>query len=104
MRKFFYTVDNPEFKEQVDWELEHLESADLIVFYFDPNGKAPITLLEIGLFVSEFNNIIVCCPEGYWRKGNVDVVCNRYGIKQVDNLEQLVYATQQWIVERERYA
>jgi hypothetical protein len=23
----------------------------------------------------------VCCEEGFWRKGNVEVVCNRYGVR-----------------------
>ena len=35
------------------------------------------------------NKMIVCCPEGYFRKGNLDIVCNKYGIKQVDNLAEL---------------
>jgi hypothetical protein len=35
---------------------------------------------------------IVCCPEGYWRKGNVDVICQRYGITQVESLYDLARA------------
>lgn len=34
--------------------------------------------------------VIVCCPEGFWRKGNVDIVCQRYGVKQVETIEQLI--------------
>jgi hypothetical protein len=29
--------------------------------------------------------IIVCCPDGYWRKGNVEVVCRRFGIAKLVN-------------------
>ena len=39
-------IENPVFKEQVSWELEALELADMIVLYFDKNTKSPITLLE----------------------------------------------------------
>jgi hypothetical protein len=47
----------------------------VICVYFDPKGQSPITLLELGLFHDK--DIIVCCPEGFWRKGNVDVnVCH----------------------------
>ena len=34
--------------------------------------------------------VIVCCPIGFWRKGNIDVVCQRYHIKQVETINELV--------------
>jgi hypothetical protein len=84
------TIDNPAFKEQVNWELAGLEIADLIVYYFAPQTKSPITLLELGLY-ARLGKIVVCCPDGFWRKGNIDVVCERYGVKQVEKLEDLVH-------------
>lgn len=94
------SINNPKFKEQVVWELEHLESADLVVFYFDVNGPAPITLLELGLFAVDIEqHSVVCCPEGYWRKGNVDIVCERYGINQVKDLSELITFIKEWIHE-----
>ena len=83
------TIENTHFNEQVTWELDALELADLIVFYFAPNSQAPISLLELGLFARN-KNVIVCCPTGYWRKGNVDIVCQRFNVKQVENLEELM--------------
>ena len=94
----------PPFKEQVSWELSHLEKADLILLYLDPSGPAPISLLELGLFgrgsgsgngstnsnSNSHSKMIVCCPEGYWRKGNVDIVCERYNIETVSNLDELI--------------
>ena len=56
---------------------------------FDPSSKSPITLLELGLFAKS-SKIIVCCPEGFWRKGNVDIVCERYGVKTVNTINELV--------------
>jgi hypothetical protein len=82
------SIDFAPFREQVEWELEALERAHLILFYFAPNTKSPITLLELGLHAKR--KAIVCCPEGYWRKGNVDVVCRRYGIEQSATLETLI--------------
>jgi hypothetical protein len=32
----------------------------------------------------------VVCPEGFWRKGNVDVVCHKFGITQVDTIDECV--------------
>ncbi|AXT56040.1 nucleoside 2-deoxyribosyltransferase domain-containing protein [Aquimarina sp. MMG015] len=83
------TIDNPVFKEQVDWELEALEKAEMIIMYFDKNTKSPITLLELGLFARS-GKLIVCCPDEFWRKGNVAIVCERYEVKQVDSLEELI--------------
>ena len=79
------------FRTQVEWELDHLEKADLILFYFDPMTKAPISLMELGLF-SRSGKCVVCCPDGYWRRGNLQIVCARYGIPLVDSLEQLLTA------------
>ena len=83
------SIDNPVFKEQVDWELKHLEESDIIVMYFDPNTKSPISLLEFGLFAKS-GKLIVYCPDDFWRKGNVDVTCSRYNITTVSSLDDLV--------------
>ena len=87
------SIDNPQFKEQVDWELTALENSDIILFYFSPGTQSPITLLELGLVTGYLDppvpQVIVCCPEGFWRKGNVDIVCERYGLMTVESLEAL---------------
>ena len=72
-------IDNPQFYEQVTWELTALEKADVIIMYFAPGTKSPISLLELGLHAYS-KKILVCCPKGFWRKGNVDIVCEQYGI------------------------
>ncbi len=70
---------NPEFNYQVNWEMDHLEKCDFIFLNLLPETKSPISLLELGKF-ADSDKMIVCCPEGFWRKGNVEVVCSRYGI------------------------
>jgi hypothetical protein len=84
------SIDNPKFFEQVSWEQDALEYADTIIINFDPNTKSPISLLELGLFAAS-GNVIVCCPKGFWRKGNVDIVCQRYNIPLVETYDELVY-------------
>lgn len=83
--------DHTLFFEQVTWKLKAQEDADLIVFYFAPDTAAPITLLELGLRCSyESRDTIVCCPKGFYRSGNVEIVCDRYGITFVDTLDLLI--------------
>ncbi|HLP12277.1 MAG TPA: nucleoside 2-deoxyribosyltransferase domain-containing protein [Flavobacteriales bacterium] len=81
--------ENPQFREQVEWELNGLEKADIVLMYFAPGSKSPISLLEFGLYARS-KKMIVCCPQGFWRKGNVDVTCNYYGVTQVDTIEELI--------------
>jgi hypothetical protein len=82
-------ITNPQFREQVEWELSGLEESDIIIMVFDPKTMSPISLLELGL-QSKSNKMVVMCPEGFWRKGNVDIVCEKYNIKQVKNIDELV--------------
>jgi Nucleoside 2-deoxyribosyltransferase like len=83
------SIDDVNLRGQVEWELTAQERATWIVMYFDPKTKAPITLLELGLFARS-KKVIVCCPEGFWRKGNVDIVCARYGVPVVPSRAELL--------------
>lgn len=83
--------DEPEFRQQVYWELELLEECDTIVMYIDPNTISPVSLIEFGLHAAS-GKLIMYCPEGYFRKGNVDIVCEMYGVRTVETFEELVEA------------
>ncbi len=85
------SITDPQFREQVEWELAGLEQASVVAMYFAPATKAPVTLLEMGL-TARSGRLVVCCPEGYWRRGNVEVVCRRYGVPLVAGLSDLVDA------------
>ena len=83
------TIDFTPFREQVEWELEAQEHADLIAFYFSPATRSPVSLLELGLAAGR-RPAVVCCPEGFWRKGNIDILCARYDIPQVSTPDDLI--------------
>lgn len=82
-------ISNDNFREQVEWELDGLMEADTVIFYFSPGGPAPVTLLELGYVVGQ-TRVVVCCPPGYWRRGNVQVLCARHEIPMYDSLEELI--------------
>ncbi len=82
-------IDFAPFREQVEWELDRLERADLVVVYFHPATQAPVSLLELGLCAKVSGKAIVVCPEGYWKRGNVQIVCKRCGIDMLDSLDGL---------------
>lgn len=83
------SVKNKKFKEQLDWEFNGLAKSDYIVMYFAPGSKSPISLLELGLF-SRSHKIICCCPKKFWRRGNVEFICEKFKIPLVDTLDELL--------------
>ena len=81
--------EEPEFRKQVEWELNALENADYIIMYFGKDSKSPISLLEMGLYAKS-GKLLVICPDGFWRKGNVDITAEKYGVKQFDSIENVL--------------
>jgi hypothetical protein len=81
------TFEDAQFYQQVNWELEALEVADVILMYLDPNTKSPISLLELGLHATS-KKLYVVCPDGFYRRGNVEMVCSTYDIPLFNTLEE----------------
>lgn len=79
------------FYEQVSWELDHLDKAKVIAMNFVSETLSPISLLELGLYAPT-GKLVVLCPSEFWRNGNVDIVCSRYGIPIFTNEDA-------WLVE-----
>ncbi len=88
------SIDDKEFADQVEWELEHLEAANLIVMYLQPGTLSPISLMELGLYAKDVyairKDMIVLCPEGFHRKGNVDVMCMYFDITIAKDMDDLI--------------
>lgn len=83
------SIDHPQFRGQVEWELDGLERADVVAMYFAPDTRAPVTLLELGL-TARSGRLVVGCPPGFWRRGNVEVVCHRHAVPLVATLDDLI--------------
>lgn len=70
--------ENPKFFNQVEWELDWIEASDIVFFWFDPKTKSPISLLELGLVLQSENDVIIYCPDEFWRSGNVNITAARF--------------------------
>ena len=77
------------YREQVEWELDMQIKADIVIIYFHPATQAPVSLLELGVCMRAPEKAIVVCPEGYWKRGNVQIVCERFGVEMVGNVDEL---------------
>jgi len=93
------TIADKKFKEQVEWEFSGLSKSDAIIMYFAPNSKSPISLLELGLF-SRAHKIICCCPKKFWRRGNVEFICQKFSIPLVDNLDELILKLKKYLLKK----
>jgi hypothetical protein len=83
------SIDEPQFRTQVEWELDGLERADVIALWLARDSQAPISLLELGLFARS-GKVVAGCPHGFWRRGNVEVVCARYDTPLVGDFESFL--------------
>lgn len=93
------TIDNPQFKEQVLWEVKAMEAADLIVFVFTKDSKAPITFFELGAFGTT-KDAIVCAEDGFYRQGNLDIYCEYFDIPIYHDLDEMIFDLHQTLEER----
>lgn len=83
-------LSDKNFYGQVDWEHEHIVAADFVFIYFQKETKSPISLLELGLAAAAGKKVVVCCPDGFWRKGNVEYICKKYKLDMIDKVDDLV--------------
>ena len=82
-------ISNVVFSEQVNWEMDGLNLADHVLMYLEPSTMAPISLLEAGLIANQ-GKLCICCPKGYWRLGNVQILANRYDIPLYEDLDVMI--------------
>ena len=67
-----------------------MERADVVAVFFAKGTQAAITLMELGLFIRTGKKVVVACEEGFWKRGNVQVVCERFGVDVLGSLEELI--------------
>jgi len=82
-------ASNPEFKQQVLWEVTAMETADLVVYVFTKDSKAPITFFELGAFGTT-KDAIVCAEDGFYRQGNLDIYCEHWDIPIYHNFDDMI--------------
>jgi len=85
-----WTEDSPELEAQILWEQHYLRRVEYILFYFDPNTKSPVTLLELGQALERDVFLAVVCPQGYFRRKNLEITCQEYGVELREDLGEVI--------------
>ena len=84
-----HAESDPRFKEQTIWELDQQKRADVVAVCLLPGTEAPVSLLELGL-AAQRGVAVVCCPEEFARRGNVEIVCARLSLPLVETLDEFI--------------
>ncbi|KAF7546920.1 hypothetical protein G7Z17_g8099 [Cylindrodendrum hubeiense] len=74
--------------DQIQWELDMQDVADVIVVLFHGVTPAPISLAEMGM-ASRTGKLIACALDGYSKQGYVEAVCRKYKAPFVRNEDDL---------------
>lgn len=86
------------FREQVEWELDMLDNATVIMLFFAGGSLSPISLLELGLYAKS-GRLVVGCPPDFYRRGNVEIVCKRLNVPIYNTFEELLQETERLLIK-----
>lgn len=89
-------------EEQIRWEQEKLEEADLIIMCLQDDSKSPISLLELGLYGPSGKLICFCTPN-FYRYSNVKLTCEKFLIPLIEDLNEYTIIEQIYKVYNEIY-
>ena len=65
--------------------------------YFAPGSQSPVSMLEFGLYARS-SKLMTVCPDGFWRKGNIDIVSEKYKVKNYQTIDVLLSELKNMIV------
>lgn len=91
------TIKDKQFSEQVNWELDNLLSSEIVIFVMLGSSQSPITLMELGYMLGRHKKILVCCEKGFWRRGNVEIICDREKVDLYENIDDLALELKKYL-------
>lgn len=72
------SINNPQFREQVEWELDSIDKAESVFFYLPKNSMGPITLMEIAhVLATKPGSALIVVEHGFHRRGNIEIMAKR---------------------------
>jgi hypothetical protein len=75
--KNYEHLNSIDMKAHIQWELDALAMSDKIILQFLPDALSPISLVELGLYVSS-KKLIVVCPKEFYKSRYVHTLCENY--------------------------
>jgi hypothetical protein len=83
---------NPQFRSHVKRERAGLDDADVVLMYLGRGPACARLMLDLGSLVMERlgNTLVVCCPEEFELRGDVEMMAERQEICLVESLDEMV--------------
>lgn len=81
--------------EQIAWELDALNNAHIVLMWFPAQAKAPIALLETGLYMQS-EKLLIGAEPGFYRRRNLEMTCDYYGVTLHDSLADVIAELKLW--------
>ena len=94
-------LDTAEKADLVAREMETIEQSDLIVFYFCKEWQSYFSVLQLGDAVGRGKQVIVCIADKIESEEKIRRYCEYRGIIVVENLDDLVSTTEEYLAEVE---
>ncbi len=85
---------------QIKWELEAMENADLILMWFPEKSEAPISFLEMGLYLRS-GKLVLGVEKGFYRQKNIELTAYRYNTSVYYSLDALVREVKNRIIRHQ---
>lgn len=98
-RRQDFDVTNPNMEiEQIEWEFQHLQAANAIVFWFPEETLCPIVLYELGFWINTTKPLIVGCHPNYKRKRDIEIQTRlvRPELRISSSIDELSQETNHW--------
>uniref|UniRef100_L7J460 Uncharacterized protein n=1 Tax=Pyricularia oryzae (strain P131) TaxID=1143193 RepID=L7J460_PYRO1 len=81
--------DHEPFREHVKWELDMKRRADLVVVHLAASSRPSDGLLELGEMAGARRRCKVVCENGYQKRGDVVMLCQRHEIAVFGSVGEL---------------
>lgn len=83
------SIDNPEFVQQVEWEIKAQEDADVLLYYFTKDSKSPVTMFEAGAWGTK-GDCVLCVEAGFYREANLQIYARHWKVPIYDNFDDMI--------------
>lgn len=75
--------------EQILWELDALEAADVVFMWFPRDSKAPVAMFESGLYLQS-GKLLLGAEDGFYRRRNLELTAQYFNRRIYDSLDEMI--------------
>ena len=74
---------------QILWELDAMDKAHIVFMWFPKDAKAPIALLETGLWLPRMK-LLIGAEHGFYRRRNLELTCKHHAVPLHEKLKTMM--------------